>query len=55
MITYATNNPSNGYEFMISGEAGRFDLTKYTHVWVYDPEFDDEPPDWTRFPMETPC
>jgi hypothetical protein len=49
-ITYATNDPSEGYELMISGQVPeRFDLEKYTHVWVDDGD-GDEAPDWVRFP-----
>ena len=52
MITYATNTPDQGYELMISGDVPeRFDLAKYTHVWVYDAEvFNDDAPDWTKYP-----
>jgi hypothetical protein len=53
-ITYATNNPENGYELMISGEVPeKYDFSLYTPVWVYDPSsFNDDAPDWTRFPMD---
>jgi hypothetical protein len=53
MITYATNNPDQGYELMVSGTLPeKCDLTKYTHVWVYDSEtFEDgAAPDWTKYP-----
>jgi hypothetical protein len=52
MITYATNYPEIGYELMVSGDVPeRFDLTKYTHVWTYDPdEVSDDPPDWAKYP-----
>ena len=50
-ITYATNNPSEGYELMISGQVPeRFDLEKFTHVWVDDGDDAGDAPDWARFP-----